>query len=105
MIFLRNINIVGILQVCGDVESTDEEKKFAIQKLYKLGLEKSQRITDEIIMLLIKQIRSNENALSTSNCWALCAQMLSVLEPSKSLVFPLMNWFMNVIDHHQNKAY
>lgn len=56
-------------------------------------------------MLLIKQIRSNEDALSTSNCWALCGQMLSVFEPSKPFIFPLMNWFMNVIDHHKNKAY
>jgi hypothetical protein len=91
--------------VCGDIDATDEEKKQSVQKLYKLGLENTQRITDEIIMLLIKQIRSNENITSTQNCWALLGQMLSVLEPSKPLAFPLMNWFLNVIDHHQNKAY
>jgi len=99
------LNSSGILKVCGDIDATDEEKKQSVQKLYKLGLENTQRITDEIIMLLIKQIRSNENITSTQNCWALLGQMISVLEPSKPLAFPLMNWFLNVIDHHQNKAY
>lgn len=54
---------------------------------------------------MIKQIRKNEKSISTSNAWSLLAMVLSVFEPSKPLAFPLMNWLMNVIDHHKNPAY
>lgn len=74
-------------------------------RVFKLGLEKTQRIRDEIILLVIKQIRKNEKSISTSNAWSLLAMVLSVFEPSKGLAYPLMNWFMNVIDHHKNPAY
>lgn len=97
----------SILRVCGDEEeqATFRQKEKARMLLIKLGMEKSQRIKDEIILQIVKQIRKNKGKLSTENAFSLLAGVLSAINASENLVFPLLNWLISMIDLHQNDAY
>ena len=94
-----------ILKFCGDIEADDAQKKEAIMRLYKISLKKSKRLKDEIILLIIKQIRKNTTPSSVVRAWTLLANLLSVVKPSKGFTLPLLNWLMKVIDHSPEKGY
>ena len=96
-----------ILRFCGDEEevTTIEAKTKARNQIIKYSVEKPQRVRDEMILQLIKQIRNNKKKLSTENAWGLLACVVSIGAPSDRFVYPLMNWLMNMIDIHQNEGY
>jgi hypothetical protein len=96
-----------ILRYCGDEDeaATFENKEKAKYSIIRYSVEKSQRVRDEIILQLIKQIRNNKKKYSTENCWGLFASVVSVGAPSEKFIYPLMNWLMNMIDIHQNEGY
>lgn len=68
-------------------------------------MEKTQRMRDEILIQLIKQVRKNNKKSSVEAAFSLLANILSISYPSEGLLFPLMNWLMNMVTHHKNEGY
>ena len=96
-----------ICRVCGDEDepATFKQREKSRMLLIKVGMEKSQRIRDEIILQLVKQIRKNKGKLSTESAFSLLGCVVSTILPSEELIYPLMNWLVSMIDLHTNDAY
>lgn len=93
--------------MCGDEEeqTSAKAKQRARNQLIKIVMEKTQRLRDEIIIQLIKQVRKNNRKSSVEAAFSLLANVVSIAYPSEGLLFPLMNWLMNMVIYHKNEGY
>ena len=86
-----------ILKVINE-QDTNIDKK--IKHIVSLCLEKEKILTDEMYLTIIKLLRKNPSKECEERTWQLLACVSNSLLPSETFIYPLYNYYVNVIDNH-----
>jgi hypothetical protein len=88
------------------IDGTETKNREAkIKKMQTVCMDKGAPLVDEIYLILIKMLRNNPEEDTIPKVWEALAFMASYQLPSDSFKYPVMNYFLTVIEHHPDPEF